>query len=289
VWLTEGDAAKPPAGLPERPGGQIATAALGLARLGLRVAWAGAVGDDAAAEVALAPLRAAGVDLADVRRVADGRTRRALVRVEKGSGERWVHPERDPQVGLDAGGLARARIAGARALLVDTEDPEASIAAATHARAAGVATVLDADAAVPGLERLLEHVDFPIVSRSLAERLGDGSAREGLRVLATRAPRLAVVTLGDEGCIAATRGAESVLASPAFEVAVRDTTGAGDAFHAGFIWALLAGRGVEAMLRVANAVAALSCEALGAQSGLPTCDGVEAFLTRRDALGKERR
>lgn len=260
-----------------------------MARLGLRVAWAGAVGDDAAAEVALAPLRAAGVDLADARRVAGGRTRRALVRVEKGSGERWVHPERDPQVVLDAGALAHERIARARALLVDAEDPEASIAAATHARAAGVATVLDADAADPGLERLLGHIDFPIVSRSLAEAIGDGSAREGLRMLATRAPHLAVVTLGDEGCIAASRGADAVLGIPAFEVSVRDTTGAGDAFRAGLIWALLAGRGIKAVLRAANAVAALNCEALGAQAGLPTCDRVEAFLAARGGWGEETR
>jgi len=287
VWLTEGDAEKPPAGLPERPGGQIATAALGLARLGLRVAWAGAVGADAAADLALAPLRAAGVDLVDARRVAGGRTRRALVRVERSSGERWVHPERDPEVVLDASVVAHERIARSRALLVDAEDPEASMAAAAHARAAGVATVLDADRVAPGVERLLEHIDFPIVSRSLAETLGDGSAREGLRMLATRAPRLAVVTLGDEGCIAITRGTDAVVEIPAFEVSVRDTTGAGDAFRAGFIWALLAGRGVETMLRAANAVAALNCEALGAQSGLPTRDRVEAFLAACGGWGEE--
>lgn len=256
----------------------MATAALGLARLGLRVAWAGAVGSDAAAATALAPLYAAGVDLTDVRRVAGGRTRRALVRVESVSGERWVSPERDPRVGVSVEGLARERIAGARVLLVDTEDLEASIAAANHARAAGVPTVLDADAPVPGLERLLEHIDFPIVSQSLAEALGNGSVRKGLRVLAGRAARLAVVTLGGEGCIAAAADSDSVLECAAFEVAVRDTTGAGDAFHAGFIWALLAGRGTEAVLRTANGVAALSCAALGAQAGLPLREEVETFL-----------
>jgi len=263
----------------------VATAALGLARLGLRVAWAGAVGGDAAADAVLAPLHTAGVDLADVRHVAGGRTRRALVRVEVASGERWVHPERDPRVGLEAGDLARERIAGARVLLVDTEDPEASIAAAYHARTAGVATVLDADAVFPGLERLLVHIDFPIVSRLLAETLGDGSAWKGLRVLAAGNPRLAVVTLGAEGCIATARGAASVLESPAFEVAVRDTT---DAFRAGFIWALLAGRGDEALLRTANAVAALNSTALGAQAGLPTRDRVETFLVAGGQPEEER-
>lgn len=247
------------------------------------------MGDDAAADRALAPLRSAGVDLADARRVAGGRTRRAFVRVEPGSGERWVHPERDPQVAVDPANLAHDRIARARALLVDAEDPEASIAAATRAHAAGVATVLDADARARGLEDLLESVDFPIVSRSLAESLGDGSAREGLRVPATRAPRLAVVTLGEEGCIATPRGADVVIEIPAFGVSVRDTTGAGDAFRAGFIWALLAGQGVQSVLRAANAVAALNCEALGAQAGLPTRNRAEAFLAAHGGSGEEAR
>jgi sugar/nucleoside kinase (ribokinase family) len=238
------------------------------------------VGGDAAADAVLAPLYRAGVDLDDVRRVVGGVTRRALVCVDETSGERWVHPERDPQVRLDAAGLARGRIAGARALLVDTEDPEAALAAVTYARSVGVATVLDADSRVPELEALLEQVDFPIVSRSLAEALGGGSAWQGVRVLAEGGPRLAIVTLGDEGCIAVTRGADSVLVSSAFDVAVCDTTGAGDAFHAGFIWALLAGRGMKEMLRVANAVAGLNCKALGAQAGLPTSDRVVEFLAK---------
>ena len=64
----------------EQPGGQVATAVLAAARLGLHTAYAGVVGDDAAAAQALAPLRAAGVDLSRVEVVPGGRAgkRRAL-------------------------------------------------------------------------------------------------------------------------------------------------------------------------------------------------------------------
>jgi sugar/nucleoside kinase (ribokinase family) len=138
--------------------------------------------------------------------------------------------------------------------------------------------VLDADRPQEGLPALWAASDFPIVSRPLAEFLGSGSARRGLLVLAAQARCAAVVTLGAEGAIAARNGCDEVIASPAFEVVARDTTGAGDAFHAGFLMALIAGARLESALRTANAVAALNCEALGAQGGLPDRRRLERFL-----------
>ncbi|HKF59382.1 MAG TPA: carbohydrate kinase family protein, partial [Blastocatellia bacterium] len=58
----------------------------------------------------------------------------------------------------------------------------------------------------------------------------------------------------------------------------RDTTGAGDAFHAGFLYGFLAGLSVEAALRFANAVAGLKCRALGARTALPSLDEVDDLL-----------
>jgi sugar/nucleoside kinase (ribokinase family) len=259
----------------------VATAVLALAHLGLRVAYAGAVGDDAPAEAALAPLRRAGVDCTAVRRVAGGRTRSALIQVARSSGERAVFPERDPRVALSPGQPDRSRIASARVLHLDAEDLDAALWAVRVANEAGVAVVLDADRPQPGLEALFERVDFPIVSRALAESLSEGSAREGLRVLAARARRLAVVTLGPDGALAQARDGAGVLESPGFRVEARDTTGAGDAFHAGFIWALLEGRGVETVLRTANAAGAMNCRALGAQGGLASREALLAFLGAR--------
>ena len=282
MWVADaGDAGPPPDALPSHAGGQVATAMLALARLGARTAWAGALGDDAAADLALAPLRAAGVDCEDAQRVAGGATRRALVRVDRASGDRVVTPERDPGVRVDAAALARERIAGARALLVDAEDPPASLAAVRIARAAGRCVVLDADAEGPGVGELVAASDFPIVSRPLADALGRGSVEKGLRVLAAQARSAAVVTLGEQGAIAAQRGSDVVIESPAFRVVARDTTGAGDAFHAGFVWAWLGGESLVSALRTASAVAALNCEALGAQGGLPDRERLERFLRAR--------
>lgn len=279
VWVASPGEAEPPLqGLPELTGGQVATALLALARLGARCAYAGAVGDDAEGARVLAPLLQAGIDCSGVRRVAGGRTRRALIRVDPLSGERVVQPRRDPRVALAPADVQAAQVGSARALLVDAEDPEASLCAARLANSAGVPVVLDADRRGRGVEALLPLVDFPIVSREFAESLCHGSVREALRVLALRARHLAVVTLGPDGAIAMARDGDRVLESPAFRVEARDTTGAGDVFHAAFVWGLLQGFDVETVLRTANAAAAMSCRALGAQGGLPDRKELAAFL-----------
>ncbi|MDJ0849146.1 MAG: carbohydrate kinase family protein [Myxococcota bacterium] len=262
----------------ELNGGQVATAALALARLEARCAYAGAVGDDAAGDAVLRPLREAGVDCTAVLRVAGGRTRRAVIRVDGASGERTVRPDRDPNVRLEPGALDRGLVESARALLIDAEDPEVSRWAARVASDAKIPVVLDPGPPGEAAESLLPLVDFPIVSHEFAESLCNGSVREALRSLALRARHLAVVTLGAGGAIAQLRGGTSVIESPAFEVAARDTTGAGDVFHAAFVWGLLRGLGVRAVLRTANAAAALSCRALGAQGGLPDRETLTAFL-----------
>jgi sugar/nucleoside kinase (ribokinase family) len=87
------------------------------------------------------------------------------------------------------------------------------------------------------------------------------------------------MTLGARGAILYHEGA--FLESPAFPVpgGCRDTTGAGDAFHAGFLYAMLQGETIEAALNTGCAVAALKCRDLGARAALPTAHELNQFLT----------
>ena len=262
-----------------QPGGQVASALLGCARLGLRAGYLGAVGADAAGESVLAPLGRAGVDLSGVRVLPAVGTRTAVVLIRRLDGERSVLAHRDPRLRLLPAQLEAKEVERARVLLIDASDPDASEWAARAARAAGIPVVLDADQLWPGAERLLRLTDFPVVARELAEELGEtGSPADGLRALVRCGARLAVATCGRDGALA--RAGERSFSSPAFAVEVRDTTGAGDAFHTGFIWGLLRGFGEESVLRLANAVAGLSCTAVGAQQGLPRRGELERFLER---------
>lgn len=268
-------------GYAQLPGGQVATALAACARLGLRCAYVGRVGDDEAAGAVLAPLRERGVDVAGVRVSAGAATRLAVILVDRASGERTVLWHRDARLRLAPEDVPAGLVEQARLLHVDADDPEVSLHAARRARAAGVPVLLDADAFDPALEKLLAAVDFPIVAARFAETLsGTGSVRDGLARLVALGARLAVATLGEGGALA--WDGEREITSPGFRIEPRDTTGAGDVFHAAFAWGLLRGLDVETVLRSANAAAALACLAPGAHGGHPTPEALEAFLREHE-------
>ncbi len=260
--------AAPPA---PRPGGQIATALLAAVRLGLAGRLIGAVGDDAEAELALAPLRAAGVDASRVWRVAGAATRSALVLVAP-DGERTVLESRDPGLALRPTALSREAIALARVLLVDAEDPDASRWAIEVARGAGTASVLDVERADPDRIALASAADFPIVSESFTS---GSEESDRLAQLAAGRARMAVVTHGARGARA--RCGDETIEQPAFTVPVVDTTGAGDAFRGAFAWAVVRGASARRALALAAAAGALACRGQGAQGSLPTAAEVEAL------------
>ncbi len=262
----------------ERAGGQVATAVLTAARLGLRAAYAGVVGDDAAAETALAPLRAAGVDLSRVSVVRGARTRAAVIAVESSSGERSVLGHRDPRLSAGSEALRALAPEEARLLLLDASDLDVALALAERARAVGRSVVLDLDTASHAAERLLGLADFPIVSEDFAVR-AYGSVTAALARMRQLGAKLPVVTLGERGALA--QLGEVALASPAPKVSVADTTGAGDVFHGAFAWGLLQGLGAAQLLRVSNAAAAFSCTGLGAQGAIPDAERLRALLVEQ--------
>ncbi len=264
----------------ELPGGQVATATLAAARLGLRAAYAGVVGDDAGAALVLAPLRAASVDCSRVRVAHGARTRAAVIVVERTGGERSVLGYRDPRLAAEGEALAALSLDDVRLLLLDATDLAVALALARAARARGVPVVLDLDTPSPHAEALLACVDFPVVSQDFAVR-AYGSADAALARLAALGARLPVVTCGARGALAWSGGRP--LASPAFGVEAVDTTGAGDAFHGAFAWGLLRGLDIAALLRIANAAAALACTGRGAQGALPDAARLEAFLAAAPA------
>ena len=87
------------------------------------------------------------------------------------------------------------------------------------------------------------------------------------------------MTLGGEGSLALV--GDSEIRTPSFQVPVVDSTGAGDVFRGGFIAGWIRGgesTAVEEIFRYANAVAALKCRGVGAQSAIPNPDEVDALL-----------
>jgi sugar/nucleoside kinase (ribokinase family) len=150
--------------------------------------------------------------------------------------------------------------------------------AAGWARAAGIPVIADLDEMYPGVERLIESVDYLIVSRDFPSRLmKEKDLKKALRGMQLRyGCVLTAATLGEDGVLA-WNGAR-LLHRSAYRVPVVDTTGAGDVFHAGFIYGLLQGWPLERQLDFACAAAALNCTASGARGGIHPVTAIEELM-----------
>ena len=264
------------------PGGQVASAMVCCARLGWRARYVGRFGSDDLGTLGMQSLTSEGVDVSAAQRVG-APTRFAMVLVDARTGDRTVLWDRDTRLALRPGEVSLDVWASARALHVDCEDIAAATEAARTARAHGALTAIDVEAVLPGVPALLRHIDIIVASEGFPEKLtGHHDTGTALAAMAREyGPAVACVTLGNAGSLAICQGRE--IRTPAFEVAVVDSTGAGDAFRGGLISGyLLAGEEADVadVLTYATAVAALKCRSLGARDGLPHAADVDQFLRR---------
>jgi len=280
------DQKRPLEELSEQGGGQAATAAACVAKLGGRVAFIGRVGNDRYGQNIMRAFEEVGVDISWGLRVLPGeRSQFAFCVAEHGTGRRailWRPPSLQP---LPPEDVDLQHALDTRVVLVDGHHVQAGLALARQAHEAGIPTVADLERPREGLEGLFAVVSFPILPQDFAlDWSGASSIEEAGRALATRTSGTLIVTLGTEGSVAFTP--EGLHHQPAFAVEeVVDTTGAGDVYHGAFAYAIARGQGLHEAMRFASAAAALSCRALGGRAGLPTEDEVLALLARGEGLG----
>ena len=258
------------------PGGQVATAMAACQQWGLRTRYVGKVGEDHAADVHRAEFAGLGVETHLL--TAKGCASQQAVILVDDAGERTVLWKRDHGLTLGPEELKREWVTSARALHVDGHDTAAAALAASWAREARVATIADLDDLYPGVEALLPNIDYLITSRDIPQRLsGQADLHESLPAVRDRyLCRLTAATLGHEGVLA-WDGSQFHYA-PAFQVKTVDTTGAGDLFHAGFIYGLLQDWSLPRQLEFACAAAALNCTATGARGGIQSVERIEALM-----------
>jgi sulfofructose kinase len=257
-------------------GGQVATAMIACQHWGLRARYVGKVGEDSAAELHRAEFARAGIE-AHLFKALACPSQQAFIIVDD-YGERTVLWKRDERLALQPEDIQESWITNARVLHVDGHDTAAATKAAAIARSHGVATVADVDELYPGVESLLHHIDYLITSRDIPGRLmNEPDLRKSLSALRQSfGCRLTGATLGEEGVLV-WDGAQLHHAS-AFRVHATDTTGAGDIFHAGFIYGLLQGWPLSRQLDFACAAAALNCTALGARAGIQSVAAIEQLM-----------
>lgn len=263
-------------------GGTAANAAVAIARLGGKVSFLGALGDDRLGDDIVAGLEAEGIDCAGLRRVAGRRSPLSAILVDA-AGERVVISYSDPELPGATDALPEALPGGVDAVLGDTRWQAGSAHLFRLARKAGVPAILDGDRAPrehPEVLALATHVAFS--TQGLRDLTGSDDPRAGLAALAPTSNWVGV-TNGANGVFY--RHGGEIEHVPAFPVATVDTLGAGDTWHGAFALALAEGMGEREAVRFAAAAAAIKCTRFGGRDGAPRRAEVEAFLAARADAG----
>ena len=260
----------------KQPGGLIGTALATLAKLDVSCEVVSRLGDDEEGQYIRDQLQREGVGTEYLLVEPNTESHVVAVLVDQKTGERSFVSRWPTGSPLRVDEIPRGRVTGADILFVDRAT-EATLAAASWAREAGTRVVLDPSQPYEELQPLLKLTDVPIMPEWFAQEwMPDATPERVVEQLADEGANIAVLTLGERGCVAAWD--EKVARFPALPIDVVDTTGAGDAFHGGFMYGMLEGWDVPQIIQFASAVGALNCRYLGGRAGLPTREEVDEFL-----------
>ena len=250
-------------------GGAVGTTLATVCALGGQASYFGRLSDDEFGSIVVRGLKAFGVDMTHVLIEPGKISPTSFVLVDERTGRRLVRYTRGSTTPIDPGELPRKLLDGARMLLVDGRNPALHIAAAERARAQGVAVVLDARRLGGGMGELIDLSDIVIGNERFAAEFSHSSdMKRSLVELTQMGPRIAVITLGEEGVIGLE--GETLVRQPALPIEIYDTNGASEVFRGAFIYGQLQGWSLDRCLPFANAAAALNCRHLGGTGGIPT-------------------
>lgn len=269
------------------PGGVIANFLCALSRLGTPCAFVGCVGSDEFGALVRKGFEEFQVDVSRLN-VKEGEETYFCVSMLDVTGEKALVIAPTTTIFPAPEDLTEGAIRGADLLHTTGLRIDTTLKAIALARRHGVKVSLDLEPSTlsqgdDGVRDVLasSHLLFVNVHAIREMFPGETDFRRAGRDLLRRGPQIVVITQGADGSLVVTP--TDTVTTPAFHVAVRDTTGAGDCFNAAFIHGYLEGWALERTALFATAAAALSITAVGAQSGLPTRQDVEAFLQQRRA------
>lgn len=270
------------------PGGCALNVALVLAQLDIPVTTVGRIGRDPFGRFLLSALTEHGIDTGGIRSDEASGTSASMVLVDEGGERRFIH-----YIGANAHlnindvdmklvtGAAILHVAGSLVMPGIDGPPTADIL--RQAGEAGVTTFMDTAYDQTGrwldvLRPCLPYVDYFVPSLVEARALtGYQAPADAAGALLDLGARTVAIKMGADGCLVMTATGQT-LWSPAFAVEVIDTTGAGDAFAAGFIAGVWHGWPLEKTARFANAVGAQCVTGVGALGNIRSFSETLSFL-----------
>jgi ribokinase len=238
------------------------------------------VGDDQRGRDAVEGLRGDGVEVSQIHRLSTAASGVALIVVDAGGQNSIaVAPGANARLTPAIVRQAEPLIAAAEVVLVQLEVPlDAVVETASIAAGHGVRVILDPAPAQPLPDALWRHLALitPNVTEAAAltgrEIRDQADARAVAGILLECGVESAIVTLGADGVLVATRQTKTMIAGLAVEAV--DTTAAGDTFAGALAARLAEGADLLDASRFANAAAAMAVTRMGAQSSVPTRDEI---------------
>lgn len=258
----------------ELPGGSAANTAVALSKLRCSVGFMGKVASDREGEVLLDSMKREGVDTGGILISKKGVSGTALSFVDS-AGQRalYVSPGVNDEIDfgeLNVGYAERTKFLHLSSFAGDKSfETQKKLAE----RLEDVRITLDpgmlyARRGLEALRPLLRRCHVFLPSRAEIEFLTGENYIKGAEAVIDEGVKIVAVKLGERGCYV-TDGKTS-FHTPAYRVPVVDTTGAGDAFSAGFIYGLLKGKNLKECAILGNFLASRVIQGFGARANLPT-------------------
>jgi sulfofructose kinase len=266
-------------------GGPAGTACVAAAKLGAKVGFIGTAGNDENADLKLQSFRNAGVDLSNLVIRASPENKIVLVYIHEKTGERIfysVHSANRQTIKPEE--IDRIYLTSAKYLLIDGFEG-ASLEATSWMRQAGKHVMLDGHATRGPLSDdmrvLVSQTDYLICGSGFTEALtGYPDVWEACKAALKLGPAVVVQTEGADGSYTVSQNGDC-FHTPAFDVTVLDTTGAGDVFHGAYLVGLVHGWDIRKTTLFSTAVSAIKCTRLGGRKGIPTFMETIQFLHHR--------
>lgn len=261
-------------------GGFIANTACAAAKLGLHTGWGGLVGGDVFAQTIMRDFELFGVKTSDVVFLEESSTDYTVI-ILSPSGERTILivpilPTPPPLTRSIKQSLKKARLGYT---VFYEQDWFIEVAQLIHTGGGKVVVDMEVNTLkhTDAAKAMLRHTDIVFASEEGVHVLTESSAADdGVEEILSLGPEIVVLTMGGRGAEVFTPKVR--YSTAVYDVSVRDTTGAGDCFHAAFLYGILFDWNFQHCLEFANAASAILVQKIGARGGLPTLLEVQNFI-----------
>ncbi len=258
-------------------GGSAANMLATLAVMGERTRFFGRIADDEHGRFILRSMQNLRIDTSMLSIEPDKVSPVSIIRIDELTRRRKILRSRGNVTPLATRDLPPDLLNDARLLIIDGSHPALQAAVAEKARDKGIPVLLNASQLSGGMGELLSLSTIVIGAERFAHEIAPSDElADSLREILSLGPSIALITLGESGCV----GLEGtkLVEQEALDVFVADTSGAGDAFAGAFAFAHLRGWPIERAIPFANATAGLVCRSIGSRSALPTVEEVAAAI-----------